>query len=132
MRVPTRTKTSLFGLLIIGPAFGVASALAHHSFQMFDQEASLLLTGTVKEFQWANPHVWIQVNVPNSQSMMEEWSVEGGGPNILARAGWRPSTFEPGDEVRMLVHPMRDGSKGGSFIGAKFADGTTLGNWSED
>ena len=126
-----RFRAAFFSSLI-AVGVGVGPALAHHSFQMFDQETSLLLTGTVTEFQWANPHVWIQVNIPTADETLEEWSIEGGGPNILARAGWRPSTFEAGDEVMMLVHPMRDGSKAGSFIGAKFADGTTVGDWSDE
>ena len=126
-----RTLTTTIGLVMFGLTLGAGAAWAHHSFQMFDQEKSLLLTGTVREFQWANPHVWIQVVVPSADNV-EEWSIEGGGPNILARAGWRPTTFESGDEVHMLVHPMRDGTKAGSFIGAKFADGTTVGDWSED
>ena len=108
---------------------GVQSALAHHSAAMFDNQKVKELTGTVKEFQWKNPHVWIQVYVPNAGGVKEEWSVEGGGPNSLSRQGWRPTTFKPGDAVSIKVNPMKDGSLGGQFIGAKLADGTTIGNW---
>ena len=38
---------------------------AHHSGNMFDREQTVELTGTVREFQWANPHIWIQVLVPD-------------------------------------------------------------------
>jgi len=107
----------------------VQSALAHHSAAMFDNQKVKELTGTVKEFQWKNPHVWIQVYVPNAGGVKEEWSVEGGGPNSLSRQGWRPTTFKPGDAVSIKVNPMKDGSLGGQFIGAKLADGTTIGNW---
>src|SRR6478672_10508994 len=105
------------------------SALAHHSAAMFDPEKVKELTGTIKEFQWKNPHVWIQMNVQNAAGVKEEWSVEGGGPNSLSRNGWRPTTFKPGDAVSIKVNPMKDGSLGGQFIGAKLADGTTIGNW---
>ena len=65
----------------------------------------------------------------NGDGATKEWSIEGGGPNSLSRDGWRPSTFKPGDEVTMKVHPMRDGSPAGNFIAAKWADGHTLGRW---
>ncbi|GIT15252.1 MAG: hypothetical protein CM1200mP36_10080 [Gammaproteobacteria bacterium] len=66
------------------------SVEAHHSGNMFDRERTVELTGTVKEFQWTNPHIWIQVLVPTAGGGVEEWSIEGGVPNRLFRAGWRP------------------------------------------
>jgi len=107
-------------------------AFAHHSAAMFDSEKVKELSGTVKEFQWKNPHVWIQLYVQNAAGAKEEWSIEGGGPNSLSRQGWRPTSFKPGDPVNIKVNPMKDGSTGGQFIGAKFADGKTLGNWAKE
>jgi hypothetical protein len=107
------------------------TAVAHHSFAMFDSDSTIRITGTIKEFQWANPHVWIQVNVKNDEGVVEEWSIEGGGPNQLSRNGWRPSTFKPGDAVVMIIHPMKDGATGGAFVGAKFAGGETIGRYEE-
>ena len=104
-------------------------AFAHHSAAMFDETKVKELSGTIKEFQWKNPHTWIQVNVKNAAGVMEEWSVEGGGPNSLMRQGWRPTTFKPRDAVVMHVAPMKDGSAAGQFIGVKFANGHTLGRW---
>ena len=109
----------------------VAAVSAHHSATMFDSTRVKELSGTVKEFQWKNPHVWIQLNVPNG-AKQEEWSIEGGSPNTLSRNGWRPSTFSPGAAVSIKVNPMKDGSPGGQFIGAKFADGHTIGNWDRE
>ena len=103
---------------------------AHHSAGMFDSEQTVELIGTVKEFQWTNPHIWIQVIVLGADDTAVEWSIEGGVPNRLFRAGWRPKSFEPGDEVTIVAHPMRDGGKAGSFVGAKLADGSTLGRFS--
>lgn len=118
------------GLVIAcGLCLAAQPALAHHSGVMFDQDKVQELTGTVKEFQWKNPHIWIQINVKNSDGVIQEWSVEGGGPNSLSRQGWRPTSFKPGDAVIMRVHPMRDGSPAGGFVGAKFSDGKTLGRW---
>jgi len=119
---------------IVALVFIVAgqSALAHHSAAMFDPQKVKELTGTIKEFQWKNPHVWIQIYVQNGAGAKEEWSVEGGGPNSLSRQGWRPTTFKPGDAVTIKVNPMKDGSTGGLFVGAKLADGTTIGNWERE
>ena len=111
--------------------FGLAClpATAHHSGNMFDRERTVELTGTVKEFQWANPHIWIQVLVPDTEGFVEEWSIEGGVPNRLFRAGWRPTSFESGDKVTILANTMRDGAKAGAFVGARLADGSTLGRF---
>jgi hypothetical protein len=104
---------------------------AHHSAAMFDDSKTMEIKGTVKEFQWTNPHIWIQVYVPDSSGNKQEWSVEGGSPNSLSRNGWRRTTFTPGAEVTIRINPMRDGSPAGSFVGAKFADGKTIGRWQE-
>jgi hypothetical protein len=105
-----------------------ATALAHHSGAMFDREHVLELKGTVKELQWSNPHVWLQVVVPENGAP-KEWSLEANSPNALSRQGWRSTTFKPGDEVTVRFNPMKDGSAGGAFIGAKLADGKTIGRW---
>jgi hypothetical protein len=127
------TKTR-FGRFVGFVGFALLSAVgvsAHHSATMFDNTRVKELSGTVKEFQWKNPHVWIQLDVQNA-GKQEEWSIEGGSPNSLSRNGWRPSTFAPGKSVSIKVNPMKDGSTGGQFIGAKFADGTTIGNWDKE
>jgi hypothetical protein len=103
--------------------------LGHHSAAMFDNTKVQELTGTVKEFQWTNPHIWIQVYVTNAAGTKEEWSIEGGGPNTLSRQGWRPTSFKAGDVVNLRINPMRDGTHAGLFVGVKFADGKTLGRW---
>ncbi len=104
-------------------------AFAHHSSAMFDKEDVREVTATVREFQWTNPHVWIQVIVTDKTGAATEWSIEGLGPNSLFRNGWRPNSFKPGDVIKIRFNPMRDGSNAGGFVGASFADGRTLGNW---
>jgi hypothetical protein len=102
-------------------------ALAHHSFAMFDREREVVLTGVVKEFQWTNPHTWLQLNVAGPQGATTEWSIEGLSTGTLSRQGWKPRSFKPGDRVTVKIYPMKDGSAGGSFIGATLPDGSTLG-----
>ncbi|MDX1480397.1 MAG: DUF6152 family protein [Woeseiaceae bacterium] len=109
--------------------FAATTLLAHHSSAMFDKETVREVTATVREFQWTNPHIWIQILIENEDGELEEWSIEGGGTNTLFRRGWRPNSFAPGDEIRIRFNPMKDGSHAGGFIGARLADGSTLGNW---
>ncbi len=104
-----------------------APAVAHHSFSMFDAQKEVVLKGTVKEFQWSNPHTWIQLNVADASGKVVEWSIEGGSPNLVGRQGWKRNTFKMGDAVQITVHPLRDGQPGGSFVRAVLPDGRTLG-----
>ena len=125
-------KASRFSVAagLIATALTVAApVVAHHSAAMFDDEKVLELKGTVKELQWANPHIWLQVIV-DEKGKKTEWSLEGGSPNSLSRQGWRSTTFKPGDAVTVRLNPMKDGTPAGAFIGAKFdADGKTIGRW---
>jgi hypothetical protein len=95
--------------------FTPSLALAHHSSAIFDVTKSVTLAGTVKAYQWSNPHCWIQVLVP-SRGTVAEWSVEMGSPSQLYRRGWRPGTLKFGDKVTVVIHPIKDGSKGGAFV----------------
>jgi Family of unknown function (DUF6152) len=114
--------------LLYGLLAGVALPLmAHHSFSMFDSGKEVVLKGEVKEFQWSNPHTWIQLYVTDPSGKVVEWSIEGGSPNLVARQGWKRNTFKPGDKVEITVHPMRDGQPGGSFMRAVLPDGRRLG-----
>jgi Family of unknown function (DUF6152) len=101
--------------------------VAHHANNMFDPQKEVVLQGTVKDFQWTNPHIWIQVNVPAADGKVVEWSVEGGSPNLVGRQGWKRNSFKPGDKVTIKIRPMRNGDPGGSFISAEFEDGRKLG-----
>jgi len=115
------------GLGVLLASSGIV--LAHHSSAMFDKSRVLQVTATVREFQWTNPHIWIQVLIENEDGEQEEWSIEGGGPNSLFRRGWRPNSFKPGDVAEFKLFPMHDGSNAALFVGAKFSSGDTLGNW---
>ena len=108
--------------------FCAVPALAHHSFAMFDADQSTTLAGTVKEFQWTNPHAWIFVMVPTHDGQLEQWAVEMGGPGQISRQGWNPKTLTPGMDVTLTIHPLRDGTNGGQYMAATLPDGTQLGN----
>ena len=103
-----------------------APALAHHSFAMFDQEKTIELQGTVKEFQWTNPHSWLIVDVTDATGKVAEWGLELGSPAGLARRGWKPKTLVPGDKVTFKAHPYRTGEPGGQFVDVKLPNGTVM------
>jgi uncharacterized protein DUF6152 len=102
-------------------------AAAHHSFASFDRSKQVTLTGVVKEFQWTNPHAWIQVVVTDAQQRQTEWGVECGSPNMMARTGWKSRLLQPGDIVTLTVNPLLDGRPNGSLVRIMLADGTVLG-----
>ena len=103
------------------------AADAHHSFAMFDAAKEKTLEGTVKEFQWTNPHAWIQLMVTDPAGKVTEWSIECGSPNGLKRQGWRAAALKKGDKVTAVIHPLKSGESGGSLVIVTLADGTTLG-----
>jgi len=114
--------------LVFMVALVSAPGHAHHSSAIFDPGRTVTLTGTVREFQWTNPHCWIQMRVPGAAGE-EEWSVEMGAPLQLYQGGWKPGTLKPGDEITVKVHPIRDGTHAGLFLSAERKDGTVL--WKE-
>jgi hypothetical protein len=122
----TRSQT-LRAIIATLCALAGASALAHHSANMFDRARARTIEGVVKEFQWTNPHAWLQVDVTDDNGKTVEWSVEMGGINSLARSGYRPGTFKPGDAVSVHLAPHVDGVPAGLYIGARRADGSVLG-----
>ncbi|OJY71166.1 MAG: hypothetical protein BGP16_11265 [Sphingobium sp. 66-54] len=104
-----------------------AAAGAHHSFAMFDQTKTVTLKGSVVEFQWTNPHAWIELDVPNARGARERWGIELNSPNNLTRQGWRRSTLKAGDAVTITINPLRNGKKGGLFNTIVLPNGKMLG-----
>jgi len=119
-RVLTCTLVAVAALLM------ASSGFAHHSFAMFDQSKTVTLQGTVKDFRWSNPHVFIQLMVKNDDGTEEEWSIEMTSPEHLVRVGWKPGTLKPGDKVTLNIHPMHDGVKGGQYLSGIGPDGQPL------
>ena len=102
-------------------------ALAHHSFTMFDQSKTVTLRGTVKDFRWTNPHVFIQLLVKNDEGKEAEWSIEMTSPEHLSRDGWRPGTLKPGDKITLNIHPLHSNAKGGQYLSGTGPSGAALG-----
>ena len=111
---------------LVAANLAIAPADAHHSFAMFDDKSQVTLDATVKEFQWTNPHMWLQVVVvENGQPV--EYGIEGGPPLVMGRKGWNRFSFKAGDKIMLTINPTKDATiKSGSFVKAEFADGHTL------
>ena len=103
-----------------------APALAHHSFAMFDMTKQVSIAGTVKDFQYTNPHSWVIVMATGPDGKQTEWGFESEGPSTLLRAGIKHSSLTPGDKVTAQAFPMRDGRPAGSLISVTKADGEVL------
>ena len=110
----------------LAAALAVFPAVAHHSDAMFASDKEVVLIGTVKQFQYTNPHSWIQLAVQGASGPAVEWGIETGAPIVLLRAGIKPTSLQPGDKITLKAHPMKDGSAGGSLIEVKKEDGTVL------
>jgi hypothetical protein len=120
-----RVETVAVVSALILPAW---PATAHHSNSSYQVDEIISLTGTVREWQWVNPHTWLILSVENDDGSVTEWAVEGRAPGILRRAGWRPTEFEAGEEVQVYASPSKDGTPVGIIARVTKADGTVLGN----
>jgi Family of unknown function (DUF6152) len=110
-----------FALAASGPA------LAHHSAAGVDQTRTVTIVGVLKEFKWANPHSWMDIDVTDDKGQAKLWSVEMTAPAYLARAGWTSKTVKPGDKITVTVRPMKNGDPGGLFVNITLPDGRVLG-----
>jgi hypothetical protein len=108
--------------VLIAPLFALPAS-AHHSFAMFDQSKVIHVMGTLKDFEWVNPHAWLHIELTGANGAVTMWSFEGGSPAQLASLGWKPAEFHAGDKIEIGFRPMKDGSRGGQLMSAKLANG---------
>ncbi len=115
--------------VLSGVVVGLLSlpAIAHHSFAMFDVDTTFERQATVVEFQWTNPHAWLELTISDSQGEDTRWSIEMSSPGSLASDGWGPRTLVPGDEVTVVFNPRRDGGTAGKFISVVTPSGEKFG-----
>ena len=99
---------------------------AHHSLAMFNQEQTVTLTGTVKELEWIQPHSWMHMVINDANGRPQNWAFEMGGIGQLTQQGWTKDMVKPGDTLSITVHPLKDGSRGGQYLGAQLASGKTF------
>lgn len=113
--------------LAIAIAASAVSVRAHHSFAAeFDADKPVTLDGTISKVEWTNPHTYFYIDVPDAAGKLETWAVEGGAPNALYRAGWKPTSLKPGDRVVIEASRAKDGSKLANATLFKLPDGKCL------
>jgi hypothetical protein len=123
MELKKQYRSGIFCLLTLSLT---PSARAHHSSAMFDHDKEVTLPGTVKAFEWTNPHCWIQLIVRNPDGTDVEWGIELLSPRLLVRAGWKAGDVKAGDKITVVVHPKKDGTAAGGYVSGIGADGLPL------
>ena len=112
-------------------AFLVAAgppAFAHHSFAPYEPDVQITFTGIVTDFQWTNPHVYIEMDVRGAEGETKRWLIEGANPGILNRVGWKWNMIKEGDEISVIVSPLRNGEPAALLKAVRLPDGTVFGN----
>src|SRR5437868_8072802 len=103
------------GTLVLALCTALGTAEAHHSAAGIDRSKTVTVEGTVKQFKWANPHSYMEVEVPNEKGTTDLWSLEMTSPAFLVRAGWKSTTLKFGDKVKVSARPLKNGDPGGLF-----------------
>jgi hypothetical protein len=107
----------------------IAPTRAHHSFAPYEPTRQIRLAGIVTAFKWANPHVYFEIDAPEATSgAMRHWLIECASTSILNRAGWRFNMLKPGDQVTVVVSPLRNGEPAALLKLLTLADGKKYGN----
>ena len=106
----------LASLAAITAAAFAAPALAHHSWAIYDTDRTITSQGTVKEFEWVNPHSWLRVVNDERTGRQGLWTFELGAPAHLIETGIYPNSLKPGDVVSVTFHPRKDGSRTGLVV----------------
>lgn len=118
---------TLAALAVFGVMLAPLPSLAHHSYAMFDMDKTVTMEATVVRFKWQNPHAFIEIDAA-VRGATERWAIEMTSPNNLAQEGWKRTSLKPGDRITLYVHPLRTGARGGSYVGVRLSDGSTLGD----
>ena len=124
-----KVRIALSTGLLVTILAAAAPVWSHHSFSMFDMTKDVPYKGTVVEYKWVNPHVHVTLQVDGESgdaSTAGTWDIEGASTNIMARQGWTRATFNAGDKVTVIAHPLKDGSKGASMFYVILPDGKRL------
>jgi len=115
-------------LLLFAAVLGsvTAPAAAHHSFAMFERGQVQSIEGVVRKFAWTNPHVLIDVAVPDKQGGVAQYRIESASTNILMRQGWKANAIKAGDRITLVFNPLKSGEHGGLLVEVKLANGAVL------
>jgi hypothetical protein len=121
-------KTRLGAILLAAAVFLAVSVpvFAHHAWHGYDMNNLTTITGTVTQFDWGNPHVWISLDVKNDKANIEKWNAGGPSPSRMANTGWDKNTLKPGDTITAIGHRISDGTNYLRMEKVVLADGREL------
>ena len=121
-------KTALLTFVLGAIALPVA---AHHSAAVFYQmDKEITVEGVVKTYNLGNPHARIYMTVKGADGKEQEWLAEGGSRTVLLRNGFKGDEVKPGDVVKVVGNPSRDGTNVVHWEKLILSDGKVL--WGED
>ena len=115
-----------FPAFVILTLVSVAMPLsAHHSWPV-NMDRLVTVKGTVIEFEWANPHPMITLEVQSNEGRTEKWVV--GGPAIIRMTanGWTKMTVKAGDVITGIGYQYADDQKIVRLERVVLADGKEL------
>jgi len=126
MKVNPKSKL-LFAVTLLSALFMNNAAFAHHSLNgEFDTATTFEMRGTVTKVEWANPHIWLNLDVAGADGKIIKWGCEMGSPNQLIRQGFKKENLPIGTVIRAQANPARDGSKTCSTRRITMDDGTPI------
>ncbi len=87
-----------------------------------------VLTGTLTQVDWVNPHIAVYIDAKKSDGSVENWKFESAPPSWLKRVGVNSADFKKaiGQTVTVEGNRARDGSSYGFLQKITFADGNSL------
>jgi hypothetical protein len=118
--------TKIFCAVLLVVAVTSTVIVAHHASAGIDRSKTVSVTGIVKQFKWANPHSWLEMEVVRD-GKTELWNFEMLPPSYLVPAGWTRNTVKVGDKVTVTGNGFTDGRPGGIFVSVTLPNGQTVG-----
>lgn len=105
---------------VSGPVF------AHHAWHGYDMANVTSVKGFVTQFDWGNPHVWINFEAKDDKGNIEKWAAGGPSPSRMAGTGWDKETLKPGDQITAVGHRIADGTNSLRLVKVVLSDGREL------
>ncbi|HTC63767.1 MAG TPA: DUF6152 family protein [Candidatus Saccharimonadales bacterium] len=116
-------RSGIIRFLIVAAGFGLISApiFAHHGVTNYDMKKTIVLTGTITDFDWSNPHCLAHVDVTDDRGHTSHWTLEMASTFTMAHHGWDAGTLKRGDQIKVETHPAKNGAPVGITSGPGFA-----------
>lgn len=116
-------RSRVFGFLVVAAGFVIAlnPVSAHHGVTNYDMKKTIVLTGTITGFDWANPHCLAYLDVMDQSNHISHWTIEMSSTFTMSHRGWDKDSLKRGDMVVLEAHPARNGAPIGITSGPSFA-----------